>query len=178
MTGKQLAISAVRIAGLLIGIYVLVAIAQSIARHPWSAWHPWSWLVCSLVTAWALVLIFMVAWPAHVACRLAGRRVSSEQTNDWDNKVVEGIGQRLLGIYFLVQAAVETAHVGIYQIAFQLHIREFWGLWADKAPDDIASTVVSSVIKTFVGGWLVVGSRNILDALRWARTAGRHWKLD
>lgn len=178
MTGKQLAISTVRIAALLIGTYVLVAIAQSIVRHPWSAWHPWSWLICSLVAAWALVLIFMVAWPAHVARRLAGRSVAPEQTKDWDNKVVEGIGQRLLGIYFLVQAAVETAHVGIYQIAFQLHVREFWGVWVEKAPDDIGSSVAGAIIKTVVGAWLVVGMRSVLDALRWARTAGRHWKLD
>ena len=177
MTGKQLAISAVRIAGLLMGTYVLVGIAQSIVRHPLSTWHPWSWLICSLVAAWALVLIFMVARPAHVARRLAGRSVSLGQ-KDWDNKVVEGIGRRLLGIYLLVQTAVETVHVGIYQIAFQLHVREFWGFWVDKAPDDIGSSVVGAIIKTVAGAWLVVGTRSVLDALRWARTAGRHWKLD
>ena len=177
MTGKQLAISSARIAGLLIGTYVLVAIAQSIIRHPWSTWHPWSWLICSLVAAWALVLIFMVAWPAHVARRLAGRSVSLGQ-KDWDDKVVERIGRRLLGIYLLVQATVETADVAMYQIAFQLHIREFWGVWVDKAPDDIASSVVGAIIKTVVGGWMIVGTRSVLEALRWARTAGRYWKLD
>jgi hypothetical protein len=177
MTGKQLIFVAVRFVGVLVLVQALVAASQFIAALGSIAWHPWSWWIGLLISIWILASVLMVAFPKGAARKIAAERLPSDQLIDWDQRVIEGIGLRLLGLYLLVQAAAETAHIGLYQVALQMYLRGSASVWVEPSPSGMISAASAS-IKTGAGAYLIVGTQRVRDAIHWVRTAGRDWEFD
>jgi hypothetical protein len=162
MTSGPLIVVAVRLFGVLIGLQAFMAVAEWIARYPSIAWHPRVWGIYVLIAAWLLVAFLMIVWPRHAARGIAGDQRQSGTAIE--RSTVEEIGLRLLGVYILVQAAAETAHIGVHQVVFQLYLSELWPVWVDTSPKDMVSMATASV-KTIAGCCLIMGASRVQAAM-------------
>jgi hypothetical protein len=160
---------------------VVIAIQSLIASVLWFSNHlitNTSWPVSTaamLPIFWFATGLLLITNPIGIIGLL--RRRSSEKGHDsfFQIKTVDYIVVRLLGLYLLAQAACDVSDIIPYQLE---HLRiGALRFWFEKPTTHFVG-IHGALTKTIFGLWLLIDTRNVQRILRWARTAGRTWKLD
>lgn len=178
MTKSSLMRLIVRFTGVLIVYHLIFSFLQWFTLH-WSADARYTaWLPFLLFSFWLLVaVIFLRASDSLIAL------IESEWGHDGRvffnrSRGLEFVAIRMLGLYFVMLAFSEIAHLIAFQMEFREKLVHFYR-WVEVPRDPTAVlSATATASKLLIGLWLIVGTRRVQSWMRWLRRAGRNWKIE
>ncbi len=180
MTHRDLAAILTRITGIGIGLQLLVSTGQWLANHSSDPLGPLTLPLLALFASWVALAAFLFKKPHKIAALFVPAKRPDNQLSLFAPSLqqLERLLICLLGLFFLLLAAIDLSEVIAYQVSYQNRVRTFPDtLWFETAASFNLS-LVSVSAKTLVGLVLIMGARTAGKLLCWARTAGRNWDLD
>jgi hypothetical protein len=177
MTKSSLLRLIVRLAGVLIIYQLMFASVQWVTLHWFTDIRHVTWLPLLLLSFWLLVaFIFLRASASLITLvesewGLDGRFVSNR------SRGLEFVAIRMLGLYLMLLASFEIAHLIAFQIEFRDNLIRFGSIWVEVSKEPVA-TSAAAASKLLTGLWLIVGTRSVQSWMRRMRTARRNWKIE
>ncbi len=170
MSKHGLAAVAVRIAGLVIGLYAIRNGAMHLAADPTIRQDPWVWLPLTSTVMMFSTAFCMVIFPTIIVQKLIPRDESPPESSTLSIADIEILATSLVGLYVLVQAVLDATYMGTLWFA----IRQTGYPWIWTA--EYIATTVTAVAELLVGLWLLFGARGLMSFVRWARTYGEKYE--
>lgn len=154
---------AVRITGIVIGLYAVKAGAIYAYAAKQSNDDPWLFVTLTPMVMMFSASVCMVVFPRIIAGNLVPV-VGGETHEPPSVTELERLGTALLGLYFLVQAVLDAT----YMITLWFAFKEYSSEWT-WTPDYV-STIVVAAVEFAIAIWLLLGARGLFGLLRWARS--------
>lgn len=148
----------------------IILIMFELCTAPFRSWNDWyvvyTALILSIPTA-AILIVGLIYWKNAFA--IAGRMVSPDPTPVTSHPIsvpeVMMVAFSTAGVFVFVEGVREI--VGMMYLVHRFDLFELIenGFWSDPR-------TWSALAELILGLWLILGSRGIVRAIRWLRTAG------
>lgn len=154
---------AVRLAGIVIGLYAVRAGVTFLYSARLSSDEPWLFVALTPLVMMLSASVCMIFFPRTIAGKfvpvMGGETKDPPSVGD-----LEHLGTALLGLYFLVQVVLDVT----YMITLWFAYKEY-GTKMSWTPDHVATLAVAAV-EFGLAVWLLLGARGLFGLLRWARS--------
>lgn len=158
-------ILAVRISGIIIGLYAIKAGASWVYTASTSNDLAPLWLLLTANALMVCAAICMILFPGIVAGILAPQKSASNNQSLLSSYDIELLAYSLFGLYLLIQAVLDASYLtSIWYATISLSYPWTW------SPEYVAMTV-TMFFELAVAIFLLFGGRVLSIALKWARKA-------
>ncbi len=165
MTIRILTALAVRITGIVMGLYALRNGSLYIGSMVGGSQIQWLMILAFLLMLAASLL--MIVFPLTLAGKLLPVGSESKKTDGLSSDKIEYLASSLMGLYFLVQAIID----GFYLLGIFLGTRNLGITWIWT--QDNAGIFMAMIAELIAALWLLFGARGLWGVVRWARDLGK-----
>lgn len=164
MSIQTLSALAIRITGIVIGLYAVKSGAIYVYAAKQSNDDPWLFVTLTPIVMMFSASACMIAFPRIIAGKLVpvADGTTKEPPSITD---LEVLGSALLGLYFLIQSVLDA----VWMISLWFATKQFGYQW--QWSGDYVSTIAVAVVEFAIAVWLMLGARGLFELLRRARVA-------
>ena len=169
MSLQTVAALAVRVTGIVIGLYAIKAGAAYVYTASEANEDPWLFLALTPTAMMVSASACMIFFPRIIAGKLVPVVKAPAGGDGADAPPapalgdLAGLGCALLGLYFLIQAVLEVAWLISYYFA-AVALGYEW-IWTSQT----AAAIPFAAAEFAAALWLLLGAKGFVTALRWAK---------
>ncbi len=157
---------AVRVAGVVIGLYALRNGALYIGSMTGGTESQWLMSLAFLLMLAASLL--MIIFPFTLTGKLLPDETEAKKTDSLSSEKIEYLASSLMGLYFFVEAIID----GFYMLGIVLGLRNLGIAWTWTP--EYAGIVMAMTAEFLAALWLLFGAKGIWSVVRWAKDVDKN----
>ena len=163
MAIQTLSALAVRVTGIFLGLYFLKSMGNFMTSFTQAIRDPWLFMALTPTVMMFGASLCMIFFPRMIAAKFVPV-VPNESKDPPAIGQLELLGSALLGLYFLVEVALDvTWMISYYFSALQWNTPWTW------SPQN-ASSLTVIIVQFIIAVWLLNGAKMLFRLVRWARS--------